>query len=315
MPAVSVLTPVHNRPEDLRNLLRSLDAQTFSDFELVIVDDGSTPPVDAGVDPDDHPFPIRILRNPRNLGIGHARNRAVEAASGSLLVWLDSDSAARESGWLAGHVQYHREGLPTLGIAPGTPFVLHGRVRGLDTTLASVTFRYSNWFSSCQTRPYRAEGHHVPTNNTSLPRELMHRVGPFDPGFEVAEDIDWGLRALRLGVAMAYVPRLPVDHRDRETFAEVWRSYRKMGRFAARVRRKNPDSRRAWLYPASPPWAVTWALPLALLLSLYTVWAWFPREPKVLLYLPMLLFANLANSVGMVEQALWPVGNGLPRAG
>jgi glycosyltransferase involved in cell wall biosynthesis len=303
MPAVSVLTPVYNRPDDLVALAAGLETQTCRDFEWIIVDDGSDVPVDTFLHTDHYRFPITIVRHETNRGIGAARNRAVDAAAGDLILWLDSDSAPGDAGWLAGHVQTHQTGLPELGIAAGEAFVLHSRIVAEDTSAAGTTFRYSNWFISCQEHSYRITRHHAPTNNTSLPRSILDRVGPFDPQFEVAEDIDWGLRALADGVTMAYVPHWPAYHRDRDTFGEVWRSYRKMGRFAALVRRKNPASPNAWLYPASPLWATLWALPFALLLSFFTVRSWFPREKKVLLYLPALFFANLANSVGMIDAA------------
>ncbi|MCC6145656.1 MAG: glycosyltransferase family 2 protein [Candidatus Hydrogenedentes bacterium] len=309
MPAVSILTPVCNRRDDLFALAAGLERQTFRDFEWVIVDDGSDPAVATFLCPQAYPFPVRILRHDTNLGIGAARNSAVAAAAAGLLIWLDSDSAACGADWLAGHVRAHEEGLPALGIARGEAFLLHSRVEPRNHGIAAATFRYSNWHTSCQDHAYRMTKHHAPTNNTSVPREVFERVGCFDPAFQVAEDIDWGLRALAAGVAMVYVPDLPVDHRDPATLGAVWRSYRKMGCFAARVRRKNPGSPYGWIYPKSVVGAALWAVPFALLFSAYTVKTWFHRDRRVVLYLPMLVLANLANSVGMIDAARWGEGN------
>lgn len=87
---VSVILPTHNRSELLKEAVASVHAQTFSDWEIVIVDDGSEPPVVLNPDETaDHA--ILLLRNQRASGPCDARNTGIEAAHGEVLTFLDDD--------------------------------------------------------------------------------------------------------------------------------------------------------------------------------------------------------------------------------
>lgn len=94
MPRVSVILTVYNRASMVRDAIDSLLAQTFTDFEIVVVDDGST---DGSVDlikSIDDPR-IRLIAHERNKGTPTARNSGLEAATGEYIAWLDSDDLAR----------------------------------------------------------------------------------------------------------------------------------------------------------------------------------------------------------------------------
>lgn len=90
VPAVSVVVPTHNRAHLLPRLLASMFAQDFGDFELVVVDDGSsdrTPQVLA-----EHARPeLRVVRNDAPSGVSRARNAGTEAARGRWVAWCDDD--------------------------------------------------------------------------------------------------------------------------------------------------------------------------------------------------------------------------------
>ncbi len=93
-PRVTVFIPVYNRQHYIGSAVDSILAQSFRDFELLVVDDGST---DATLeilsryrDPR-----LRIEHNPRNLGIPATRNRGLELARGEYIALLDSDDTAR----------------------------------------------------------------------------------------------------------------------------------------------------------------------------------------------------------------------------
>ena len=77
-PAVSVIIPTHNRARLLMEALDSVAAQTFQNFEVIVVDDGSEEDIPAAVR--SHPTRPRVLTQPRQ-GPAAARNRGVEAAS------------------------------------------------------------------------------------------------------------------------------------------------------------------------------------------------------------------------------------------
>ena len=90
---ITVFTPTYNRAYILHNLYASLRRQTFTDFEWLVIDDGSTDGTQALVDgwmKEDNAFPIRYVRQ-ENGGKCRAINRALELAQGELFFTVDSD--------------------------------------------------------------------------------------------------------------------------------------------------------------------------------------------------------------------------------
>jgi glycosyltransferase involved in cell wall biosynthesis len=97
MPRVSIVMPTYNRADTIMRAVDSVRAQTWEDWELVVVDDGSTDGTAAriaGVDPR-----VRVLSQ-ANRGVAPARNRALGEARGELIAFLDSDDA-----WTPHHLE------------------------------------------------------------------------------------------------------------------------------------------------------------------------------------------------------------------
>ena len=96
MPLISIVTPTYNRADTIQRAVASVRAQSWSDWELIVVDDGSTDDTTsrlAGLDPR-----IRLLRQ-ENQGVTVARNTGLAAAKGELVAFLDSDDE-----WLPHHL-------------------------------------------------------------------------------------------------------------------------------------------------------------------------------------------------------------------
>ena len=104
---VSVIMPCwRTPPETLARTLASLEGQTYPRrlFEVVIVDDGSAPPLQL---PASTPLDVRILRQERRgVGIARARNAGARAAAHDILLFLDGDTLV-EAGWMAAHARWH----------------------------------------------------------------------------------------------------------------------------------------------------------------------------------------------------------------
>jgi glycosyltransferase involved in cell wall biosynthesis len=88
---LSVLVPTHNRPTLLREALASIAQQTCSDWEVVVVDDGSVEPISPDLVRSIVGERFRLLRNEPARGIAGAKNRGLEAAGGEVMVHLDDD--------------------------------------------------------------------------------------------------------------------------------------------------------------------------------------------------------------------------------
>jgi len=90
MAEVSVILPLYNRAASIGRAVRSVLDQRFTDFELIVVDDGSTDGSAENVAGIDDPR-LRLVRQPRNLGGNAARNRGIRESRGAILAFLDSD--------------------------------------------------------------------------------------------------------------------------------------------------------------------------------------------------------------------------------
>jgi glycosyltransferase involved in cell wall biosynthesis len=115
VPTITVVIPVFNRDAELRRALRSLQEQTFSDFECIVVDDASTISIERIVDSfaDDR---FIATRNLRNGGPYNARVQGYRLMRGEFLVGLDSDEEAYP--WMLGQaVKYLREVPDVDGVA------------------------------------------------------------------------------------------------------------------------------------------------------------------------------------------------------
>src|SRR5262245_25465113 len=97
MALVSVIVPTFNRADTIKRGIRSVQAQTFTDWELIVVDDGSTDNTVAlieGCDPR-----LKLIRQ-ENQGTAGARNAGLHASAGSYIAFLDSDDE-----WLPHHLE------------------------------------------------------------------------------------------------------------------------------------------------------------------------------------------------------------------
>src|SRR5881396_2316906 len=97
MSLVSVIVPTYNRRETIQAAIASVQRQTFADWELVVVDDGSTDDTAALIEGSD---PRLVLIRQKNQGVNAARNTAMLRARGQYIAFLDSDDE-----WLPHHLE------------------------------------------------------------------------------------------------------------------------------------------------------------------------------------------------------------------
>lgn len=201
MPAASVIIPVYNRAPLIGDAIRSVLAQDFEDWELVVVDDGSSDEsvaiVEAFADPR-----IRVVRHTRNLGIPDARNTGLDAARGELIAWLDSDDIARP-GRLGAQVDFlrRRPDVAMVGSCAGKIGKDGRRKRGVrvppldpDDIAAWLLFRSAFQQSSVMGRAELLKAH------------------PYRRSFDVCEDLDVFVRLSRCH-RLANLPQVLVDRR------------------------------------------------------------------------------------------------------
>jgi glycosyltransferase involved in cell wall biosynthesis len=192
-PRVSIVMPVYDTGEPLARALDSVAAQTFRDFELVIVDDGSTDPRTRTLLEGAATRPATTLHRTENRGPARARNLAVERARGAYVLPLDADDWLAPD-YLARTVPVLDAAAPRVGVVYtwiGLTGAHHGVWRTGGFTLSELLARCTIHVCSL----YR--------------RELWADVGGYDPAFvESCEDWDFWLGAVARGWEGACVPEV-----------------------------------------------------------------------------------------------------------
>jgi glycosyltransferase involved in cell wall biosynthesis len=111
LPTVSVVIPVYNTGLWTCDALDSVLAQTHPAHEIILVDDGSEAATGALLDraAAAHPALVQVARHPVNRGLSAARNTGLRAATGALIVFLDSDDVLADPGVLADIADQHAQ--------------------------------------------------------------------------------------------------------------------------------------------------------------------------------------------------------------
>lgn len=208
----SVIIPVYNRRDEVKSLLESLATQTCKDFEVVVVDDGSTDPCAPECEPYDF---VRYFWK-ENEGRSPARNYGMEHARGDYFVFFDSDCVIPPDYFaiLSRELRQHPAdcyGGPDAAHESFTPlqkainfamtsFLTTGGIRGGKMSLEKFTPR---------------------TFNMGFTRRVYEAVGGFREMF--SEDIDMSTRIRNAGFSIALIRPAAVYHRRRVNFRKFAR--------------------------------------------------------------------------------------------
>jgi len=198
-PQISVLLPVHNGARFVGAAIDSVLAQSFGDFELLVVDDGSTDDTREIVRgcPDAR---VRLHVNERRTGVASALNRGLPLARGRYLARMDADDCC-DPDRFSTQVQYLQDNPRTFLVGSGYRLAGNGREVRLPHDDAQIRFHLSRF--NCISHP---------TVMFRLDEFRRHGLG-FDPAFRHAEDYACWVRCSRLGLKLANVPRPLVTYR------------------------------------------------------------------------------------------------------
>lgn len=206
-PTVAVIIPVYSRTERheayLTDALKSVAAQTFRDFEVIIVDDASPRDITPVLAQVDLPS-IKIIRNEQNLGHVRSRNKAVEATQAEYIAFLDHDDL-----WAADklekQVQYFEKNAGVgMVFCRVTVFGSHAHRLDIDQSIIpdSPTFV---WLIN--------HGNYVITFSSVLVRRsALLEIGLFDSRYSTCDDFDAWLKIVRRH-PIAYMPETLASYR------------------------------------------------------------------------------------------------------
>jgi glycosyltransferase involved in cell wall biosynthesis len=203
-PSVSVIVCSYNGGKTLAACLESLGRLNYPDYEVILVDDGSTDDTAYIV----AQFPQVRYIHQTNHGLSHARNTGAAAANGEVLVYTDSDCMA-DVDWL-----YYMIGTLTSGdyAGAGGP---------------NITPPAQNWIQACVAAAPGGPSHvlltdtvaeHIPGCNMAFYKWAFDSVGGFDPEYRKAgDDVDFCWRLQQAGHVIAFSPTAVVWHHRRFT--------------------------------------------------------------------------------------------------
>ncbi|MDE3066722.1 MAG: glycosyltransferase [Verrucomicrobiota bacterium] len=225
---VSVVVATYNGARTLRNCLQSLTRLNYPDYEVIVVDDGSTdetPEIAAE-------FPsVRCLRQ-ANQGLSAARNSGVRAATGRIVAFTDDDCRVDEDWlyYLVGDLQ--RGGFAGIGG--------HNFLPPEDSPVAAVVAASPGGPAHVMLTDRDAE--HVPGCNMAFYMEALEQIGLFDPTFRKAgDDVDVCWRLLACGLRLGFSPAGFVWHYRRSTVQAYLKQQAGYGEAEALLLRKHPD--------------------------------------------------------------------------
>jgi GT2 family glycosyltransferase len=249
-PTVTVVIPNWNGRHLLPTCLSALEKQSFPDFEIVVVDNGST---DGSVAWTKESFPgVRVLVNQGNLGFAAAVNRGIRASESKYVALLNSDTQV-DRVWLASLVDL-AEVEAAVGMCASKmlfadrPNVINSTGICLDLAGIAWDCRGGEADDRADQEPREVFG---ACGGAALYRRMMlDEIGLFDEDFfAYLEDVDLAWRARRAGWRALYVPTARVLHHHSATAVEGsrFKSFH-LGRNKIWLLVKNYPSQRAWPY-------------------------------------------------------------------
>ena len=199
---ISIIIPLYNKEASIATALRGVLAQTYQDFEVVVVDDGSTDGGAAVVETFDDPR-IRLIRQ-ENGGVSAARNHGIAEAKGEHVAFLDADDE-----WMP---QFLEEIAALIAAYPeckarATNYIFNSNGVKSPTILRKIPFAeergvMTNYFevASCSHPP-------MWTSAVCIDRDLLQEVGGFPIGIKSGEDLlVWARTAVRTQWAYSMKP-------------------------------------------------------------------------------------------------------------
>jgi len=227
-PRISVAVCSYNGACTIRDTLQALQHLEYPDYEVIVVDDGSSERV-AEIAKE---YGVRVIIHAKNQGLSSARNTALEAATGEIIAYIDDD-AYPDPHWLTYlaatflNGDYAGVGGPNLP-PPGDGWIAD--------CVANAPGGPIHVLLSDQ------EAEHIPGCNMAYWKSHLQAVGGFDPRFRAAgDDVDICWQLQKRGWTLGFSPAAIVWHHRRNSLRMYWKQQKGYGRAEALLEQKWPD--------------------------------------------------------------------------
>ena len=233
----SFVIPVYNRPDEVDELLESLTHQTFTDFEVVVVEDGSSIPCQHIVEKYANRLSyIRYFAKP-NSGPGQTRNYGVERSTGEYVIVLDSDCILPPGYLQAVEDELKRE--------PADAFGGPDRAHASFTPVQkAINYAMTSFFTTGGIRggsKKKMDKFYPRSFNMGIRSEVYQALGGFSK-MRFGEDIDFSIRIFKGGYRCRLFPEAWVWHKRRTDLKKFFKQVHNSGIARINLYKKYPES-------------------------------------------------------------------------
>ena len=231
----SIIIPVYNRPDEVDELLDSLTRQSETDFEVVVVEDGSAVPCKDVCEKYAQKLRIQYFTKP-NSGPGQTRNYGVERAQGDYVLILDSDVVLPEGYLAAVSAELKREPADAFG----GPDSSHP---SFTDTQKAISYSMTSFFTTGGIRggKKKLDKFYPRSFNMGVRRDRYMELGGFSK-MRFGEDIDFSIRIFKAGLRCRLFPEAWVWHKRRTDLRKFFRQVYNSGIARINLYKKYPES-------------------------------------------------------------------------
>lgn len=279
----SIIIPVYNRPQEVDELLESLCAQTLKDFEVVVVEDGSSEKCDLVCEK----YKDRLNLNyyfKTNSGPGPSRNYGAEHSHGDYLIILDSDVIVPENYLEIIKVELDREPCDAFG----GPDSAHPSFTPIQK---AINYAMTSFFTTGGIRggKRKMDKFYPRSFNLGIKKSVYEALEGFAP-MRYGEDIDLSTRIFMNGYSCRLFPDAFVYHKRRVKFSSFFRQVKHSGEARVVLKNKYPETfKLVHLLPA----AFVVGNLLLIMLGIFHHWLWFM---PIVLYVVMVFVDSLVKN-------------------
>ena len=232
----SIIVPVYNRPDEVDELLGSLTEQTEKDFEVIIVEDGSSVTCEKVCNGYKATLDIHYFMK-ENSGPGQSRNYGVARAKGEYVIILDSD-VVLPPGYIES-VSDELEKAPA--DAFGGPDKAHSSFTDIQK---AISYSMTSFFTTGGIRgskKKKLDKFYPRSFNMGVRRDVYNKLGGFSK-MRFGEDIDFSIRIFKAGCKCRLFPESWVWHKRRTDFRKFFRQVYNSGIARINLYKKYPES-------------------------------------------------------------------------
>lgn len=256
----SLIIPVYNRPDEVDELLQSLTRQTLRDFEVVVVEDGSSVPCDNVVNKYASQLTLKYFVKP-NSGPGQTRNYGAERSQGEFLIVLDSDCVLPPGYFQAVEDELQREPAD----AWGGPDRAH---ESFTPVQKAINYSMTSFFTTGGIRGGRKQmdkKFYPRSFNMGIRASLYRELDGFS-AMRFGEDIDFSIRIYESGARCRLFPEAWVWHKRRTDMRKFFKQVHNSGIARINLMKRHPGSLKlVHLLPAAFTLSALLIFPLVLL--------------------------------------------------